>query len=289
MRILDCQAWDKVSDITENVEEIKRNFDAVQIPPIQPHKKINEQYKDKEWWKSYQVNGFTVGNEHGSLEDIKTLCSTGITVIANVILTHMSGDEVNHLEPNKEVDEVLKSNPYFWREKKNIDYNNRYSVINHCNGCPSLRMDNWDLQDIIIKFMNTLIDAGVRGFRVDSGKMISTPDEDGNTFWDRVLNSLHHKDELFIYAEVIFPDKQLIEKYSKYVKVLKELSHISYEVDRNKIVSFVESHDSYLDKTIGFTARLTDEQVLINYRYLVRDFPNTVFYCRPNSDMWRRV
>ena len=142
MRILDCQAWDKVSDITENVEEIKKNFDAVQIQPIQPHKALNEQYKDKEWWKSYQINGFTVGNEHGSLEDIKTLCSTGITVIANVILTHMSGDEVNHLEPNKEVDEVLKSNPYFWREKKNIDYNNRYSVINHCNGCPSLRMDN---------------------------------------------------------------------------------------------------------------------------------------------------
>ena len=38
MRILDCQAWDKVSDITENVEEIKKNFDAVQIQPIQPHK-----------------------------------------------------------------------------------------------------------------------------------------------------------------------------------------------------------------------------------------------------------
>ena len=284
MRILDCQAWDKVSDITENVEEIKRNFDAVQIPPIQPHKNAGGAF-----WEVYQVNGFTVGNEHGSLEDIKTLCSTGITVIANVILTHMSGDEVNHLEPNKEVDEVLKSNPHFWREKKNIDYNNRYSIINHCNGCPSLRMDNWDLQDIIIKFMNTLIDVGVKGFRIDSGKMISTPEEDGNTFWTRVLDSLHHKDELFIYAEVIFPDKQLIEKYSKYVKVLKELSHISYEVDRNKIVSFVESHDSYLDKTIGFTARLTDEQVLINYRYLVRDFPNTVFYCRPNSDMWRRV
>ena len=201
----------------------------------------------------------------------------------------MSGDEVNHLEPNKEVDEVLKSNPYFWREKKNIDYNNRYSVINHCNGCPSLRMDNWDLQDIIIKFMNTLIDAGVRGFRIDSGKMISTPEENGNTFWTRVLENLHHKDELFIYAEVIFPDKQLIEKYSKYVKVLKELSHTSYEVDKNSTVNFIESHDSFLDKTIGFTARLTDDQIIENYRYLVRDFPNTVFYCRPNSDMWRRV
>ena len=284
MRILDCQAWDKVSDITENVEEIKRNFDAVQIPPVQPHKNAGGAF-----WEVYQVNGFTVGNEHGSLEDIKTLCSTGITVIANVILTHMSGDEVNHLEPNKEVDEVLKSNPYFWREKKNIDYNNRYSVINHCNGCPSLKMDNWELQDIIINFLNQLIDAGIRGFRVDSGKMISTPDEDGNTFWDRVLNSSHHKDELFIYAEVIFPDKYLIEKYSKYVKVLKELSHTSYEINKNSTVNFIESHDSFLDKTIGFTARLTDDQIIENYRYLVRDFPNTVFYCRPNSDMWRRV
>lgn len=289
MRILDCFSWDKISDITKNVEEIKKHFDAVQIPPIQPHKEINEQYRDNEWWKNFQVNGFSIGNEHGSLEDIKELCDTGITVIGNIVLTHMSGDERDHLTPNKEVDEILKSNPYFWREKKNIDYNNRWSVINHCNGCPSLRMDNWELQDIIVKFMNKLIDAGVRGFRIDSGKMISTPEEDGNTFWERVLNSLHNKDELFIYAEVIFPDRQLIEKYSKYVKVLKELSHISYEVDRSKIVSFVESHDSYLDKTIGYTRKLTEEQVLTEYRYLVRDFPNTMLYNRPNSDMWRRV
>ena len=284
MRILDCQSWNKIKDITNNVSEIKKNFDAVQIPPIQPHKNAGGAF-----WEVYQVNGFSIGNEKGTLEDIKELADTGITVIANTVLTHTSGDEVNHLEPNKEVDEVLKSNPYFWREKKNIDYNNRYSVINHCNGCPSLKMDNWELQDIIINFLNQLIDAGIRGFRVDSGKMISTPDEDGNTFWDRVLNSLHHKDELFIYAEVIFPDKQLIEKYSKYVKVLKELSHTSYEVDKNSTVNFIESHDSFLDKTIGFTARLTDDQIIENYRYLVRDFPNTVFYCRPNSDMWRRV
>ena len=289
MRILDCQSWERIKDITNNVEEIKRNFDAVQIPPIQPHKAINEQYRDNEWWKNFQVNGFSIGNEHGDIEDIKKLCSTGITVIANIVLTHMSGDERDHLTPNKEVDDILKQNPYFWREKKNIDYNNRYSVINHCNGCPSLRMDNWDLQDIIIKFMNSLIDAGVRGFRIDSGKMISTPEEDGNTFWPRVLDNLHHKEELFIYAEVIFPSKQLIEKYSKYVKVLKELSHTSYEVDKESTVNFIESHDSYLDKTIGFTARLTDDQVIENYRYLVRDFPHTVFYNRPNSDMWRRV
>ena len=284
MRILDCQAWDKVSDITENVEEIKRNFDAVQIPPIQPHKNAGGAF-----WEVYQVNGFTVGNEHGSLEDIKTLCSTGITVIANVILTHMSGDEVNHLEPNKEVDEVLKSNPHFWREKKIIDYNNRWSVINHCNGCPSLRMDNWELQDIIIKFMNELIDAGVLGFRLDSCKMISLPEEDDNAFFERVLNNLHRKNELFIYGELIFEGKDLINKYSKYVKALKELSPESYEVDKNNLVSFIESHDSYLDNTIGYTKRLTDDQIIENYKYLIKDFPHTVFYCRPNSDMWRRV
>ena len=104
MRILDCQAWDKVSDITENVEEIKRNFDAVQIPPIQPHKKAGGAF-----WEVYQVNGFSIGNEKGTLEDIKELCDTGITVIANTVLTHMSGDEINHLEPNKEVDDILNS------------------------------------------------------------------------------------------------------------------------------------------------------------------------------------
>ena len=289
MRILDCQSWERIKDITNNVEEIKKNFDAVQIPPVQPHKRINEEYKANEWWKYYQVNGFSIGNEKGILQDVRELCDTGITVIANVVLTHVSGDDKDHLSPNEEVDDILKHNPYFWREKKNINYNDRWSVVNHCNGCPSLRIDNWDLQDIIIKFMNDLIDVGVRGFRIDSGKMISTPEEDGNTFWTRVLDSLHHKDELFIYAEVIFADKNLIEKYSKYVRVLKELSAESYEVNKDRLVSFVESHDSYLDNTIGYTARLTDDQMIENYRYLVKDFPNTVFYCRPNSDMWKKV
>ena len=71
MRILDCQSWESIKDITNNVSEIKKNFDAVQIPPVQPHKNAGGAF-----WEVYQVNGFSIGNEKGTLEDIKELADT---------------------------------------------------------------------------------------------------------------------------------------------------------------------------------------------------------------------
>ena len=55
MRILDCQSWKKIKDINNNIEDIKRNFNAVQIPPVQPHKNAGGAF-----WEMYQVNGFSI-------------------------------------------------------------------------------------------------------------------------------------------------------------------------------------------------------------------------------------
>ena len=112
-------------------------------------------------------------------------------------------------------------------------------------GLPGLRTDNYDLQDKIIDFLNKLIDCGADGFRFDAAKNIALPSENNCNFWIRVLGELKKKD-LFNYAEVIFTPKNLIDEYCKYINVLTD----SIGSDKSKLVTFVESHDSYLDDKI---------------------------------------
>lgn len=142
-----------------------------------------------------------------------------------------------------------------------------------------MKLENFKLQDIIINFLNSLIDCGVEGFRFDAGKHIKLPKE-GSEFWVRVLNSLK-KNNLFNYAEIIFEDKEIILEYSKYIKVLTE----NKEINSDKIVSFIESHDSYLE--FGYTRELSDIDIINGYEGLCEAYENTLFYARPFNNTWK--
>ena len=121
----------------------------------------------------------------------------------------MAGKDNGELIPSVKVDNDIMSNPDFFKDNRNIiNYEDRREVIDLCIGLPCLRLDNYQLQDIIIKFLNDLIDCGVNGFRFDAAKHIKLPLE-GSDFWIRVLNKLKRKD-LFNYAEVIFSPKEIL-------------------------------------------------------------------------------
>ena len=61
-----------------------------------------------------------------------------------------------------------------------------------------------------------------------------------------------------------------------------------FEVDTDHITQADSNHDTFLnDNASGYTKRLSEEQILINYRYLLRDFPNVIYYPRPYSDSWK--
>ena len=50
---------------------------------------------------------------------------------------------------------------------------------------------------------------------------------------------------------------------------------------------FMRNWDSFLnDDRSGYTKRLSKEQILINWKYLIKDFPNTIFYTRPFDNSW---
>lgn len=279
MRILHLFNW-KLKDIEANLENIsKQGFNAIQINPIQPLKE--DGYIS--WWMSYQPCGFEIGNQYGSKEDLIRLCSLArkynIIIIADVVLNHTASKNDGSLCPHEKVNDVLKNNLAFWKELKNIaNWKDRDEVIHKCIGLPGLNVYNHDLQDIMINFLNELIDCGIGGFRFDAAKNIALPDENCD-FWPRVLSSLK-KSDLFLYGEVIFENKDLIDRYCHYFNVLSD----NCGSDINSIVSFVESHDSFYE--FGYTKCFSSSEIASKYYILTNYFKHTLFYARPYDNTW---
>lgn len=281
--ILHLFQW-RLKDIIPQLEMIKKQgFNCIQISVLQPTKEGNE------WWKDYQVMRFSIGNKFGSKQDLIELCSRanelGIRVIVDIVPNHVAGADSGELKPHELVDKKIADNKEFFKESKLItNWEDRHQVINYCCGLPSLRLDNHELQDIIIDFLNELIQCGVRGFRVDSAKNIKLPCE-GSEFWTRVFDNLDHKEELFNYAEVIFSDRELIEEYAKYINVLTN----SYDGvnDKSKIVTFFMSHDTELE--FKCTNEMNDEMIIREWEVLLNNNRKShmLFYSRPYSDLWK--
>ena len=280
-RILHLFQW-RLKDIENNLEVISnQGFNMIQISPIQPLKEYTYV-----WWTLYQPCGFTIGNNWiGSKKDLISLCNKAkkynIKIIADVICNHTASNNNNKFLPHEKVDKILINRSDFWKEKIEVhDWNNRYEVTHFNMGLPGLNTSNHDLQDIIIKFLNELIECGVRGFRFDAAKHIGLPEE-GCDFFIRVLNNLNNKEELFNYAEVIFSDKFIIDNYAKYIKVLTD----SYGSNKDTLVTFIESHDTYYE--FKYTTKMTDEMITHEYDILTNNFNNTLYFARPFDDFWK--
>jgi len=280
MRVLHFFNW-RLEDVEKELEKIsEQGFDAIQINPIQPLKEDGV----RQWWMSYQPIGFSIGNYFGSKDDLKRLCCEaekyGIKIIADVVCNHMAQENNGGLHPHEKVDAKLRDRSDFWREAKNIEnWNDRYQVTHYCMGLPGLNLNNHDLQDIIIDFLNELIDCGVDGFRFDAAKHIALPEE-GCDFWPRVIYCLK-KYGMIVYGEVLFTQKDLVEKYSQYVGVLTNNGGPS----GNRVIFFEESHDSYYD--FGYTKNVDSIEIAKRYRNLANNYDNTLFYARPFDETWK--
>ena len=290
-KILHLFIWN-ISAIIENLQDIKNSgWTSILLTPVQPSKdEISSM-----WYMRYQVTGLTIGNKHGSKEELIELCKRshelGLNIYVDIIITHYGNvSKEEELIPHESVDGNLVNNHNFWREKKYIDYNDRYSVTHHCNGLAAVRVDNYDYQDLVIDFLNDLIDCGVDGVRLDSAKMVALPEEDfnerRNKFFTRVLSNI--KKPLYVFGEVIFETKRLMDMYEKYIDVLTEFNaECSYKLNKSKTILFIESHDTFNDANIGYTSDWKTDTVVDNYRYLARDFDKVLFYSRPHENEWK--
>ena len=272
-RVIHMYNW-KTKDTKNKVQEIaNQGFTAIQIPTVQPFK---NSYKDKWYWQ-YQPLSFEIGNEFGSKEELISLCNKahehGLKIIVDVILTHMAGDDYGNIIPHPSVDRKLVESDIWKSFDRIYNWNDRYEVITKSHGMPTIQLAKPKAQEFVLDFINRLRQCGVDGLRLDSGKSIALPEE-GNDFLTKLPK------DMFIYAEVIFESKELIDKYCQYVNVLTS----SYGSDRNRMVTFIDSHD--LMNEFKVTSRYTDDVIKREYDILCSNFPNTLFYVRPFNNCW---
>ena len=274
MKILHLFQW-RINDIIPELKTIKnQGFDAIQISPIQGTKDSG-----MEWWKLYQPINLKIGNEQiGSKKDLINLIQEArkynIRIIVDIVLRHVAGDESYPLKPHRNVDPELL--PYLAEpiDGVNVD-SDRWQCTRRCTGMPMLDYDNVKLRKLYRRFLDELVFIGVDGFRLDQLKHYALPEEGGKAL------------ELFsrynMYGEAINCSKELLNKYSKYMKVLTE----GRPSDITKLVAKFESHDDYLD--LGLTKRMTDEMRLTEWDILVNHLQgcDCLYYARPFETLWK--
>lgn len=284
MRVLHLQNWN-ADAIKENIPVVKeQGFDACLIGPVQPLKEDGY----KEWWMSYQITDFKIGNIYISKEDLISICELArkyqLDIHVDTVLNHTGASLEDPLTPHLNVNPILLSNPLYWKEKINVsNWDDRKDVTTHCMGLPGLNVYHPDIQKMISKFLNELIDTGVMGFRFDAAKSIGLPSE-GYDFWPNIIYCLK-KWGLFLYGEIICENnQQILEEYAKYINVLG-----SYVINNpSRSVLYVESHDSFLSDTdLGYTKYKSSNQILQEYTNLVANHLNTLFYARPFDNIWQ--
>ena len=274
MKILHLFQW-RINDIIPELKTIKdQGFDAIQISPIQGTKDSG-----MEWWKLYQPINLKIGNEQiGSKKDLINLIQEArkynIRIIVDIVLRHVAGDETYPLKPHRNVDPELL--PYLAEpiDAVNID-NDRWQCTRRCTGMPMLNYDDPNLMKLYRHFLDELVFIGVDGFRLDQLKHYALPEEGGKAL------------ELFsrynMYGEALNCSKELLNKYSKYMKVLTE----GRPSDITKLVAKFESHDDYLE--LGLTKRMTDEMRLTEWDVLVNHLSgcDCLYYTRPFETLWK--
>ena len=282
MRILSLFDCD-LKTMVNYLPEIKnQGFDAIQVSPLQNTKDDNS----KEWWMLYQPINFNIGNKLGTIDDLKRLCEeadkSGLIIIVDAVINHLASiDNNGSLTPHPDCDKDILSNPDCFKIKTNVsNWEDRYEVTHYCMNLPGLNPNNKIVQQKIIDMLNRYIECGVHGFRFDAAKSIALPEE-GCDFFSNVTYCLK-KWLPIIYGEVLFSDKELIKKYSKYMKVLTN----SDAYNNNDIIKFVENKDSFLSKDLGYTKNNSVNEVNNWYKSICTYYPNTLYYARNYTNDW---
>ncbi|WP_228551703.1 alpha-amylase family glycosyl hydrolase [Paenibacillus sp. B01] len=323
-------AWNWSFDaIREKLPELaEAGFKSVQTSPVQPNKEPLT--NGSQWWILYQPTGFGIGNSQlGTREQFQQLCEEaekhGISIIVDVVANHMGnagGGELAH-RPAKNVDPELLANPDFWHEAKGVlDWNARGQVTQWGIGLPDLNTANEALQDKVIAFLNDAVALGADGFRFDAAKHIELPDDrTPSNFWPRVLGALDDKERLFLYGEVLQGGADRYPSYAEFLHLTasrygESVRHAvgfggtpdvslaedfkASQVDPSKLVTWVESHDTYANDSEESTA-MTDEQLKLGWAIVAsRAGSNPLFFNRPagggkfaarigepGSELWR--
>ncbi len=302
--ILHCFNW-TLSQIKAELPNIAAaGFTSVQTSPLQPHDGSSH------WYWLYQPTKFTVGNELGSYNDLKSLCTEahkyGVKIIVDVVANHVAGSDNGNLA--NAVDSVFKNNKstYFHNLGARGNADDRYSTTQKNIGMPDLNSENTAIQTMVYNMVVNLKNAGVDGIRWDAAKHIALPSENC-AFWSKMAQI-----DMYQYGEILgspadgataTENSAWITEYAKYIGVSDTVystaltsavrDGTTYKttgnwnkkgVDSGKIVNWSESHDSYSNETNfgGWTKNLNQNVIDKAYALLAaRKDSQTLYLSRP--------
>ena len=140
----------------------------------------------------------------------------------------------------------------------------RQVTQNDLLGLKDLNTQDPDVQQYILNYLKSCVEAGASGFRFDAAKHVELPDDDeefASNFWNVVLDNGAEfqygeilqgdgTDRLADYAEIMNVTTSIyganIKKAAKgSVSVSSIQSYMANQLDPSKLVTWVESHDNY--------------------------------------------
>lgn len=176
---------------------------------------------------------------------------------------------------------------------------------------PDLNTGNELVQERSYALLKECIDVGVDGFRFDAAKHIETPDDPdyASDFWPNTLGKAKTYylektgKELFAVGEVLGDPKfRSIDCYTKMMKITDDgfctpvlnalrksdaslLENIKRKVtDVNKLVSWVESHDTYASAAESGSSQVPAKRVLKAWSIIAsRKGGNSLYFARPDD------
>ncbi|WP_294392812.1 starch-binding protein [uncultured Clostridium sp.] len=328
-------AWDwSFKTIENNLDAISNaGYTAIQVSPIQGNKdgSITD---TKRWWILYQPINFKIGNKQlGDREEFKNLCDKakekGIKIYVDVIANHTGNDNDDATKYPDNIDDDIKNiGEDAWHNPLHsvASWDDRFEVTHGCVGLPDLNTENKRIQNLFKKYLQDCLDCGADGFRVDTAKHIGLPTEEGNCrsdFWPNAFGGLRTQDNKkpYVYGEVLQGGADNYKEYSNYINLTSsnygnnvrkavglgsdpDVSKIeNYDadgVDPSKLITWVESHDTYANDSEESTS-LTDEQIKYGWALIAsRADANPLFFNRPagrgkldgnigdtGDDLWR--
>lgn len=272
--ILHAFCW-SFNTIKENMKDIaKAGYSSIQTSPINLCKEgegggmqlqdTPDSANKGKWYYHYQPVDYTIGNyQLGTEEEFKDMCKEadkhGIKIIVDAVVNHMSSDKSVISDNIKNLEDPFHHNGEV------SDYGNRKEATQgNLLGLIDLNTQNEAIQNYVLNYLQTCVEAGASGFRYDGAKHVELEDDDkayASHFWDIVTNN----GSKFQYGEILQGGADRIKSYSKKMNItaskygeylrdglnnsdLSVGSLINYNVngvEPSKLVTWVESHDNY--------------------------------------------
>ncbi|XP_034949226.1 alpha-amylase-like [Chelonus insularis] len=227
----------KFDDIADECERFlgPKGYGGVQVSPVSENLII----PGRPWYERYQPISMKIASRSGNEESFKQMvqrCNKAdVRIYVDVVINHMTGDANPAVGVDGSIaktdERLYPAVPFTFHDFHRVCAINNYrnaTEVRNCelSGLHDLDQSKEHVRNMIVDFLNRLIDMGVAGFRIDAAKHMWP--EDLKVIYSRMNNlSIAHgfppNARPFIYQEVIDLGGEAVSKkeYTSFARVIE--------------------------------------------------------------------